>query len=170
MNIREGNDMHSETHSEGGGGGRARRGAAALDLGAFVTGVLSAVAWTVRDEVEPHGINPLEFAVLRALQYSETSTATQLARLLTADPTRISRAVNNLVSGRLLRRRRERSDRRVVTLEMTDEGVDLVRDLSQRVERRYEELLEGVTPDDMRTFMAIGETIMQNRRTARGAQ
>ena len=162
--------MHSEARGGGGGGGRARRGSAALDLGAFVTGVVGAVTWCVRDEIEPDGINSLEFAVLRALQYSETSTATQLGHLLPADPSRISRAVNGLVSRRLVRRRRLRSDRRVVTLEMTDEGAELIRDLSQRVERRYAELLEGVSPEHVRIFMATGEKIMQNRGAARGAQ
>ena len=162
--------MHSEARGEGGGGGRARLGPAELDLGAFVTGVVGAVTWTVRNELEPHGINSIEYAILRALQYSETSTATQLGHLLPVDPSRISRAVNGLVSNRLVRRRRQRSDRRVVTLEMTDEGAERIRDLSQRLQSRYDELLQGVSPEDVRIFMATGRTIMENRAAVQGRE
>ena len=162
--------MPGEARREGGGGGRGRRDAGDLDLGAFVTGVVGAVTWSVRDELEPDGVNSVEFAILRALQYSETSTATQLGHLLPVDQSRISRAVNNLVTSGLIRRRRQRSDRRVVTLEMTDEGTALVRDLSQRVERRYAELLEGVSPESVRNFMETGRKIMENRTAAQGEE
>ena len=74
--------MRGEARGEGGDGRRRRRDAGDLDLGAFVTGVVGAVTWSVRDELEPDGINSVEFVILRALQYSETSTATQLGHLL----------------------------------------------------------------------------------------
>ena len=160
--------MHSDARGEGGGGGgRAGRRSADMDLGAFVAGVVGAVNWCVRDELEPEGISSVEFAILRALQYSETSTATQLGHLLPVDRSSISRAVTNLVNRGLVGRRRRRSDRRVVTLELTEEGAEMTRELGQRVERRYDELLEGVSPENIRIFMATGRRIMENRGRAR---
>ena len=162
--------MVSDARGEGGGGGRPSRRSDDMDLGAFVACVVGAVNWCVRDELEPEGITSVEFAILRALQYSEISTATQLGHLLPLDRSSISRAVTNLVNGGLVGRRRRRSDRRVVTLEMTEEGAELTRNLSERVERRYDELLAGVSPEDIRVFMATGRRIMENRGRAEGAR
>ena len=161
--------MRSEARGERGGGGRETR-EQPVDLGSFTVGFVNAITWGVRDELEPDGINAVEYAILRALQYSETSTATQLGHLLPIDQSRISRAVNTLVSRSLVRRRRLRSDRRVVTLDITDEGRELIGDLSQRVQQRYDTLLDGVSPEDIRGFLATGAKIMENHDAAAGEQ
>ena len=153
--------------SRGGGNGGLRRATGAIDLGAFVTMVVNAVTWAIRDELEPEGLGALEFAVLRALQFSGTSSATQLGRLLPADQSRISRTVNDLVTKGLLSRTRQRRDRRVVMLEMTDRGQELIGALSERVEQRYDQLLEGVSAEDLERFIATADTIMANRQAAK---
>ena len=159
--------MAGESHGAGGGNGGLGRDDGSVDLGAFVTMVTNAVTWAVRDELEPDGVTSLEFGVLRALQFSQVSSATQLGRLLPADQSRISRSVSSLVSKGLLRRRRQRRDRRVVLVEMTDEGEELTRALSKRVEKRYDQLLEGVSPEDLERFIATANTIMTNRQAAK---
>jgi DNA-binding MarR family transcriptional regulator len=132
--------------------------------------VSHAVIWAIRDELEPEGLGTVEFGVLRALQFSGTSSATQLGRLLPVDQSRISRAVNELVNRGLLSRRRQRRDRRVVLLEMTAAGEELIRALSKRVEQRYDELFEGVSAEDMERFLATADTIMANRRAGQAGR
>lgn len=156
--------------SRGGGNGGLRRDTGAIDLGAFVTMVVNAVTWAIRDELEPEGLGALEFAVLRALQFSGTSSATQLGRLLPADQSRISRTVNDLVNRGLLSRNRQRRDRRVIMLQMTDDGEALIGALSKRVEQRYDQLLEGVSPEDLERFIATADTIMANRRAGQAGR
>ncbi len=138
--------------------------AQSVDLGTLIVGVVNAVSRSLRAELEPDGLHPLDFALLRALQESGTSTATQLAHLLPVEQSRVSRLVDGLVQKGLLRRRRLRSDRRVVSLELTDQGKELASDLRRRVEARYARLLAGSSPEDVQRFVDTAYRIMANNR------
>ena len=59
-------------------------------------------------------------------------TATELAQMLSADASSISRVVSKLVERGLLSRRRPREDRRKVLLKLTEEGVALGLELHEK--------------------------------------
>lgn len=77
----------------------------------------------------------------------EEWTAAQLARALPLSPSTTSRTVEKLVHRSLVQRRPLLSDRRVVILTLTEEGMAVTQDQHRRV-RAYETGLGGNVSDD----------------------
>lgn len=135
-----------------------------------VTSLVNAVDKGLADEVTPYGLIPSEFNLLRTCVENGPRTATQLAEVLPVDASRISRMVTRLVNLGLLRRQRLRSDRRVVLLHLTDKGNDLTSRVNKRVQVHVGKLLQGVSEDEMRTFMLLTEKITANHEALKEAQ
>ena len=131
-------------------------------LGHCVTAVVNAVAKVIDEEVEPFGISSLEFAMLRICFEIGGTTARDLTALLPVDASRISRTVEMLVNKGFIHRRRSREDRRIVRLELTEEGDDVTQDLIQRVEGRNAALVAGVTSEEINGFFVTSQKIIAN--------
>lgn len=143
----------------------------AVDLAAGVSDLVKAVDRGISKEVSPYDLTSLEFNVLKiCLEEEGERTATQLARALPVDGARISRLVSGLVDKGLLRRRRLRSDRRVVMLSLTEAGRALTAQAVRSV-RRYEAgLLEGVGEAEAQGFLAVIARIVANHAAMEGAE
>ena len=78
------------------------------------------------------------------------------------DPSRISRIVARLVDKGWLRRRRKRDDRRLVMLQLTDDGAELMIDLRDRVGDYNAQLTADVSAEEMRIFTSVALKIIAN--------
>ena len=136
--------------------------ATAADLGACVAGLVNAVARGMAQIVAPHGLTHIDFALLRLFLGVEEWTTTQLAQTLPLAPSGISRSVTKLVDMGLVHRRRLLSDRRVVILTLTREGLKLTRDLHHRVQAFDAGLCEGVGEEEMAVFVSVSSRVMTN--------
>ena len=132
------------------------------DLGACVTGLVNAVARGMARIVAAHGLSHIDFALLRLFLGAEEWTATQLAEMLPIAMSGISRSVTKLVGMGLIRRRRLLSDRRVVILSLTEEGLRLTQDLHVRVQEFDSRLCEGVSEEDMAAFVSVTSRVVAN--------
>ena len=132
------------------------------DLPECVACLANVVAKGMEELVAPHGFIPLEFALLRAFLQKEEWTATELAQLLPVKLSRISRVVTKLVDRDLLRRRRLRSDRRVVALALTEEGKALTLELHRSVQAYDARLSEGVSEEELAAFASVLSKVMAN--------
>ena len=103
----------------------------------------TAIIKALADEAAPRDIQPVEFNLLQYCSETGECTATQLARVLPVDASRISRIVTRLVEKELVVRRRLPHDRRTVMLSLTDEGARLVAELGDRVEAYLLALFAG---------------------------
>ena len=74
------------------------------------------------------------------------STLTELGRVISTDSASLSRHVDILVKKHLLRRRRLRSDRRVVRLELTEDSQNLMSGLNECLNEVDDLLLVGRQP------------------------
>lgn len=119
----------------------------------------------MEEQVAPYGLVLVEFLLLKFCTTTDECTATQLAEVLPVDASRISRLVNNMVEMGLLRRRRLRSDRRVVMLSLTDRGRALVQQVLEREEIFNTQLTEGVSEKEIDAFVAIAQKALGNCRT-----
>ena len=132
------------------------------DLGSCVAGLVNTLAKGAADLVAPHGLLPIDYALLRLFLEKEQWTVTQLAEALPVKAPHISRVVTSLVNKGLIRRRRRRSDRRVVFLTLTPEGRDLASELLRRVQS-YEAMLSmGVCEEEMAAFVSVTSKVMAN--------
>ena len=143
----------------------ARGWAPSSDLGTCVTELINAVARGMAKIVAPHGLTHIDFAVLRLFLEVEEWTTTQMAQALPLAPSGISRTVSKLVDRGLIRRRRLLSDRRVVILTLTEEGMSLTRELHQRVKTFDVSLCEGVGEEEMAVFASVSSRVMANYET-----
>ena len=132
------------------------------DLGTCVTGLVNAVARGMAQIVSAHGLTHIDFALLRLFLGVEEWTTTQIAQALPLAPSSISRTVTKLVDKGLIQRRRLLSDRRVVILTLTQEGMALTQDLHRRVQAYEAELCRSVSDEEMGVFTSVTSTIMAN--------
>ena len=143
----------------------------ASDLGTCVTGLVNAVARGMAQIVASRGLTHIDFALLRLFLGVEEWTTTQLAQALPLAPSSISRSMTKLVDMGLVQRRRLLSDRRVVILTLTEEGMALAQDLHKRVQAYDASLCEGVSEGEMAAFVAVSGMVMTNHTAlARTAQ
>jgi len=114
------------------------------------------------DELEGYDLSVIEFTLLRSCLESREVTATALAEVLPVDASRISRIVTTLVEKGLLIRRRLRSDRRVVMLRLSEEGVALTTEIRQRMKAYEAKLMEHISVDDMQVFADVASKLVAN--------
>ena len=132
------------------------------DLGACVAALVNAVARGMAQIVSAHGLTHIDFVLLRLFLGVEEWTTTQLAQKLPIAVSGISRSVTKLVNMGLVRRRRLRSDRRVVILTLTEEGLSLTQDLHVRVQAFDTRLCEGVSDEAMAAFALVTAKVVEN--------
>jgi DNA-binding MarR family transcriptional regulator len=77
-------------------------------------------------------INSNEFLVLKFIALSGTQKASALSKELGVSASHITTVTDSLVKKDLLTRSRLENDRRVVNLELTAKGKDLINDLEQK--------------------------------------
>ena len=139
------------------------------NLGIFIADLFNALDKAMAREVAPHGITGLEYSLLWHCLEGER-TATQLAQVLPVDGSRISRVVTALVDRGLLRRRRLRTDRRIVMLRLTEEGTELASGIFQNMLRHYAILTENIDEEEMRVFASVASRIIANHDAMQGAE
>lgn len=131
-------------------------------VGSAVSELANAYDARVGVELERCGLSSDEFAVLEPFWEQDEWTVSQLASRMQVDISRLSRRVMKLVDRRLLRRRRAETDKRVVHLTVTQQGRDLIDDLSRRLAVLETALLKGVSMEEVDSFLATVHRVVDN--------
>ena len=131
-------------------------------MGTCVTGLANAVARSIAELVESNGLMPLDFALLRLFLEREEWTTTQMAEALPVTLSLVSRVVTKMVGMGVMRRRRRRSDRRVVMLGLTEEGKALTLELHRSVQAYDARLSEGVSEEELAVFASVLSKVIAN--------
>ena len=102
-----------------------------------------AEAWSKVD------LTMLQFKVLAGVSLGDTVASPSLGRHFGISPSSLTRVVDQMVKRGLVRRLQDRSDRRVVRLQVTNEGRELVRALTkQAFPVSLREALYGLSDED----------------------
>ena len=131
-------------------------------FGDCVSSLAKVISVAINIEMERGGLRPDEFAVMLLFCHRPEWTATKLAEKTDLDPSRISRLVDQLVNRRLLRRRRSRTDRRVVNLVLTDQGSEMIAEAHTRIISYQAALLKDVSDQEMSGFLATSRKVIQS--------
>jgi DNA-binding MarR family transcriptional regulator len=86
------------------------------------------------------------------LQQGVGKTAADLARAACHDTGAVTRLLDRLESKALIRRVRSEEDRRVVNLELTDEGSQVAADVPKVIAQLANQMLEGFSEEEFRQF------------------
>ncbi|MBG9387699.1 MarR family transcriptional regulator [Caenimonas sp. DR4.4] len=84
--------------------------------------ILNTVSAEVERELEPTGLTNAQWVPLLKLYMGSASTVAELSRACSIDNGGMTRLLDRLETKGLVRRTRSSEDRRVVNLELTDEG------------------------------------------------
>ena len=96
-----------------------------------------------------------QFFVLRVLRDRGKSSISQVAANLQITPSAVTYLADGLVRGGLVERVRDENDRRVVWLEMTGKGLELVRDLEKRRRGEMQRITSPLSTDELEALVRI---------------
>jgi DNA-binding MarR family transcriptional regulator len=106
------------------------------DCISFVIGkAAQQVARRARELLAPHGVTPVQYAVLKALSEADGASGAELGARLVLDSASVTGVVDRLEALGLLERHAHPQDRRVHRLRLTEKGVALREPLDVAMDR-----------------------------------
>jgi MarR family transcriptional regulator, lower aerobic nicotinate degradation pathway regulator len=118
----------------------------------------------IAEAIEGSGLTPLQYAVLRHLDYEEGAYQNGLAGRLGIDQSNASLLVEQLVSAGLIDREVDGADRRSRFLRLTKQGSKLVRGLRPKTGAANERLLAVLDPPDRERFLNLLVRVVEGNR------
>ena len=112
--------------------------------------------------VASQNLAPMEFSIFRSFMAQDEWTITDIAIAIGVSPSRVSRVVSKLVALGMLRRRRLRSDRRVVRLTLTAQGRQLADEMRERTQTYDAQLYRGISDAERACFVSATAKIVAN--------
>jgi DNA-binding MarR family transcriptional regulator len=115
----------------------------------------------LNDLLKPHGLSPTQYNVLRILRGAgqDGASCKEVSnRLIARDPD-VTRLMDRLEKRGLLRRDRAKEDRRVVTHQLTPEGLALLKELDEPIQNIHRTAMRGVKAANLKTLLSILEEI-----------
>jgi len=106
-----------------------------------------------------YGLTTEQFGVLTAIKSRGPLRVTDLASILERTPNSISMLIDRMVKAGLVRRTRDRKDRRVVTVSLTSKGETAVEPAIPAGWEFIHEILSPLSYDDQRAFAGMLETV-----------
>jgi DNA-binding MarR family transcriptional regulator len=104
----------------------------------------------VRTEDSAMGIGPAQASALSVVVFGSPLTLNELAETEQVRPPTMSRVVDALVRGGLLRREANKNDRRSIIISATDKGTKVLHEGRHRREKRLINLLSQLEADEIR--------------------
>lgn len=112
------------------------------------------------------GLAPSHGDILSQLFACDSISMSELSRRIGRDPSTVTALVKKLVSLGIARTERDPSDRRTVTVSLTDQGRSLSGDLDRISEELRATWMRGIDPDDLRTASCVLAVMRENLREA----
>ena len=110
------------------------------------------------------GFSPTQFMVMglvESVQESEPYTISSIAGKLGIDPATVVRTVDSLEKRGLVKRRRDKQDRRQVFVELTDAGRAARREVQQRFKRHIQAIFVAMSAEGCASFLNGLEEFVQ---------
>jgi DNA-binding MarR family transcriptional regulator len=128
-------------------------------------------------EFEGEDISFTQWRVLMCMRDDLANTAADISRELAHDKGSMTRILDQLEERGFIRRERDKDDRRLVFLTLTEAGLATVNRLVPKLVKYYNDLLEGFSPQDvqlltqlltqLRAVLKAGDTVSATREGAR---
>jgi DNA-binding MarR family transcriptional regulator len=119
----------------------------------------------IDEYVAPLGLTAMQWKPLVIICHQNTNTPAELARRAFVDTGAMTRTLDRLEAKGFLRRQRCDTDRRVVNLELTDAGRDVVNDILPAVAKAFNAHLAGFTDQEIDTLFTLLGRLIDNGST-----
>lgn len=120
------------------------------------------LADALEKRVAPHGITRVQWMVLYYADKNPGVTIKHLADIMGIKEPSAVRLVDKVEADGLLMRVPHPEDRRIRTLELTEAGEKLNREVTAVVEKFKDDAIAGIPVKDMDTFRKVLETMVEN--------
>ncbi len=115
-----------------------------------------------RAALEPYGVQPRQFATMRALGEREGQSQRALSEALHIPPSRLVALLDDLEEQGLVERRPDPADRRVRCLYLTETGDDLLEKLYDAAGRHERRAFAGLTAAERRQLDSLLSRVADN--------
>jgi DNA-binding MarR family transcriptional regulator len=131
-------------------------------IGYLLRQVRNLMERAIDDEMADHDLTGKQWGPLLMIDHQMGSTAAELARIGCVDTGAMTRMLDRLEAKGLLRRTPCAKDRRVMQLELTEEGEKLCRKIPYGVARVLNSMLRGFTEAELETFKSFARRMLAN--------
>lgn len=116
----------------------------------------------VDEYVAPMGLTAMQWKPLVIICHQNTNTPAEVSRRAMVDTGAMTRTLDRLEAKGFLRRQRCETDRRVVNLELTDAGRDVVNDILPAVAKAFNTHLAGFSDKEIETLLSLLGRLIEN--------
>lgn len=113
-------------------------------------------------DMAPLGLTAMQWRPIACLASGRASTAAELARIAACDTGAMTRTLDRLEAKGLLVRSRSQEDRRVVRIELTEEGQATARQIPTRISRALDHHLRGFSEDEVKMLKHFMHRMLAN--------
>jgi MarR family transcriptional regulator, multiple antibiotic resistance protein MarR len=113
-------------------------------------------------DLAPLELSSAQFVVIGSLALGEADSASQLCKGMSYDAGAMTRMIDRLESKGLIRRRRDSDDRRLVNLELTEQGRDAFPKMKLCVMRVLNRFLRGFSQAEARQLEGFLNRMLEN--------
>jgi DNA-binding MarR family transcriptional regulator len=131
-------------------------------LGYLMRRILNVFAAAVDNELEPQGLTSAQWMPLLKLHMGTGSTVAELARGCQQDAGSMTRMLDRLEAKGLVRRVRSGEDRRVVNIELTDEGRAAAQEIPAVLCGVQNAHMRGFTTEEWQLLKSMLRRILDN--------
>lgn len=139
-------------------------------VGYLMRRIIAIVTQEIEHELEPSGLTNAQWVPLFKLALGSATTGAELARECELDAGAMTRLLDRLEGKGLCRRERSSEDRRVVNLEMTDEGREAVKVVPQVLSKLQNQLLAGFSVEEWKTLKEFLRRILDNAQSMQASR
>lgn len=116
----------------------------------------------LQQEIEPYGVTPGMWYFLRALWHQDGLTQRELSLVVgTMEPTTLT-AINSMERNGLVRRVKNRDDRRKINIFLTRRGKALRAELMPLAKEVVNDAVAGLSPQERSMFLGYLKTVQDN--------
>jgi DNA-binding MarR family transcriptional regulator len=113
-------------------------------------------------EMAPLGLTATQWRPVAMIARGQADTAVELARLNGVDTGAMTRTLDRLEAKKLLRRKRSEQDRRVVNIELTEEGQAIAREIPANIVRTINHYTRGFSEAEVELLMHFMQRMLAN--------
>lgn len=131
-------------------------------VGYLMRRLITTFAAEVGQELDPGGLTNAQWVPLYKLHLGHGSTAAELARVCELDAGAMTRMLDRLEAKGLVRRVRSQQDRRVINLELTDEGRQAASRIPHALCKVMNAHLQGFSHDEVLLLKSMLSRMLEN--------
>jgi len=128
----------------------------------LIKNVHFAILRTVDKHIAPLDLTAMQWAPIMAIAKGYAKTAADLANMANIDTGAVTRMLDRLESKGLLVRTRSTDDRRVVNLELTEEGQRMAQQIPAIVAKSMHLHLDGFSVEELATLKSLLKRMLEN--------